>query len=131
MGYLADDVYGQPEKFGLTVLDIVDDPEADYSFNLIVVWKHEDGRIFWAQDAGCSCPSPFEDFTSLDDLTLLTDETWAEFEEAVKLHAAPGDYLPDKGEMRYDLDMSHHRHGAEKVEMLSKAAAELRKLASA
>ena len=38
-----------------------------------VVWKHKDGRVFWAHDSGCSCPSPFEDYNNLSDLTELTE----------------------------------------------------------
>lgn len=69
MGYYDPDVYNQPEKFGLTLIDELNDPRADYDFDIFAVWKHEEtGKIYWANDAGCSCPSPFEDYTSLDDL---------------------------------------------------------------
>ena len=25
-------------------------------------WRGKDGRVFYGQDSGCSCPSPFEDW---------------------------------------------------------------------
>lgn len=70
MAWDEPDVYHQPEKFGLTVVAEVD-AGASYEFDMTVVWKHEDGRLFWATDSGCSCPSPFEAYTSLDDLSVL------------------------------------------------------------
>lgn len=69
MGYNNPDVYYQPEAFGLTPLGQLDDPDADWSFDIFSVWKHESGKIYYGEDAGCSCPSPFEDATSLDHLT--------------------------------------------------------------
>lgn len=92
MGYYDADVYYQPEKFGLTLLDEIDDPQACYSFDILAVWQHEDGRLFWASDSGCSCPSPFEDFTSLDDLTPITQDTWDDFAAAVGGHCRRQDW---------------------------------------
>lgn len=70
MGYLDNDVYYQPEAFGLQVIGTLNNPEADYDFHMFAVWKHEEtGKIYYASDAGCSCPSPFEDYTSLDKLS--------------------------------------------------------------
>ena len=71
MGYNNPDPYYQPEKFGLTPIGELDASES-YEFNIVAVWQHTDGRFFVGSDSGCSCPSPFEDFTSLDDLTELT-----------------------------------------------------------
>ena len=68
MSWGTPDVYYQPEHFGLTVVKEIDAGEA-YEFDLYLLWKHEDGRFFYASDSGCSCPSPFEDYTSLEDLT--------------------------------------------------------------
>lgn len=65
-------VYYSPEQFGLTVVAELS-KEPDYDFDMIVVWRHEDGTIYWAHDSGCSCPSPFEDYCSLSDLYKLPD----------------------------------------------------------
>lgn len=58
-------VYGQPEDFGL---------DDGYGFDYRIVWRHRgSGKLYTARDAGCSCPSPFEDYTKLEDLDELTD----------------------------------------------------------
>lgn len=70
MSWDTPDVYYSPEHFGLTPIGQLDDPEASWSFNTFVVWKHEEtGKIYYGSDSGCSCPSPFEDTHSLDGLT--------------------------------------------------------------
>jgi len=89
MGYYDDDAYYQPEKFGLKIIGGLNEPDLCYEFNELVVWQHEDGRVFFAQDSGCSCPSPFEDYTSLEDLTPVTTESWEVFEKAVNEHGLP------------------------------------------
>jgi len=60
-------IYYSPEKFGLTVVD-EDERGGSYEFDTIVLWQHEDGTYYWAEDNGCSCPTPFESFRSLADL---------------------------------------------------------------
>lgn len=72
--------YHHPEATGLTVVKIIEDPDASYSFETIALWRNADGDLLYAEDSGCSCPSPFEDAT----LKQLTDETWPEFETTVK-----------------------------------------------
>lgn len=67
MAYGSPDPYYNPEAFGLTVL-ASGDIGGSYEFDMVVVWRHEDGRLFVGADSGCSCPSPFEDFGSLDEL---------------------------------------------------------------
>lgn len=68
------DVYHEPNKFGLTKVAEIDYSDQDYQFDLRVVWRHKDGRYFTARDSGCSCPSPFEDYDSLDKLTPFKRE---------------------------------------------------------
>lgn len=82
MGWNDPDLYSQPEKFGLTPVGELNDPEANWSFDTFVVWKHEDGKIYWANDSGCSCPSPFEDYTSLDRANTVV--SMHDFIDAVK-----------------------------------------------
>ncbi len=61
--------YYSPEEFGLEIVGEViwdDDP---YQFDFSVVWEHkETGEYYTARDSGCSCPTPFESFNSLEDL---------------------------------------------------------------
>lgn len=65
-------VYYNPEKFGLTTIGEISWHEPDYDFNLTVAWHDAKGKLYWASDSGCSCPSPFEDFNSLEDLQTGT-----------------------------------------------------------
>jgi len=65
------DVYYQPEKFDLYPVAEIDYSDGNYQFDLRVVWKHTTGQLFTARDSGCSCPSPFEDYTKLTDLDPL------------------------------------------------------------
>src|SRR5690242_14872274 len=82
--------YDEPEKFNLTPIADIELNEPNYSFDIRVVWRHKDGRIFTARDAGCSCPSPFEDYHSLLDLDILDMHALEE-----EVNAAP---WPDAGE---------------------------------
>jgi hypothetical protein len=64
-------MYYDPEKFGLETVGEIDWSSGCYEFDLTVVWKRtSDGGFVYAEDRGCSCPSPFED-TGIDDLTVL------------------------------------------------------------
>lgn len=85
MGYHTPDAYYQPEAFGLTIVEVEDDPSCGYNFNTFVIWKHQDGRVFYATDAGCSCYSQFEWATTLEDLELLSN--WEDFEQEVTVWA--------------------------------------------
>ena len=64
-------LYSNPEKFGLTVVGEVDWSDGNYNFDITAVYRRVDGHLAYAEDAGCSCPSPFED-QGVDDLTACT-----------------------------------------------------------
>jgi hypothetical protein len=67
---MYEDVYSTPEKHGLETLGDVEWDDEDYQFNITAVWRDkETGQIYWADDSGCSCPSPFEDYRDRDQLT--------------------------------------------------------------
>jgi hypothetical protein len=64
-------LYYDPEKFGLETVGEIDWSDGNYCFDYTVVWKRtSDGRFVYADDSGCSCPSPFED-KGVEDLTVL------------------------------------------------------------
>lgn len=86
----GDNLYSCPGNKNLTLLGIIDDPAADYSFDMIGVWQTEDGRVFYAQDAGCSCPSPFEDSMFDTDFIEVTAYNWNDFQAAVDGHCYHG-----------------------------------------
>lgn len=61
--------YYDPEKWGLEEVAEIDYSSGNYEFDYRVVWRHkETGKFYTARDAGCSCPSPFEDYLTLEDL---------------------------------------------------------------
>ena len=64
----SNNVYYSPEAFELKLIGEVDLSEPDYSFDILAVWKGESG-YYLATDSGCSCPSPFENYNTVDDLT--------------------------------------------------------------
>lgn len=69
MAWGKPDVYHQPEAFGLQPVAEIDYSDGNYVFDTRAVWKHEaSGNLYTARDSGCSCPSPFEDYTSIDSL---------------------------------------------------------------
>lgn len=76
-------VYYYPDKWGLAPLGELG-ARLGYDFDIFAVWKDDHGNVYYAHDSGCSCPTPFEDFNSLEDLGRVTDEEgWEEFQEAV------------------------------------------------
>jgi hypothetical protein len=102
MGWDSKDVYSNPEDFGLT---IVGSAEASlyYEFDMFVVWMDSSFSMYYASDSGCSCPSPFESYTTIEDLTKAKNvqevhdalDSWADgshndddrSSEAANLHA--------------------------------------------
>ena len=84
--FLGSNPYYYPEKCGLTIVAEIELEVQDYSYNTIVVWKHESGRLFSAHDSGCSCPTPFENFCRLSDLTELTPYALNELRNTIYTH---------------------------------------------
>lgn len=93
----------------------LEDPDACYSFDDIIVWKDkETGKLYYAEDSGCSCPSPFESETR-ETIRPLTDETWDVFQKAVEGHAGPNSW-DDPTDSRWQS------HAADKTELLAKVS---------
>ena len=63
--------YYNPEDLGLEIF-FEDDQGGSYEFDMFVVWKGANGVFYTATDSGCSCPSPFEWASGLDDLNQTT-----------------------------------------------------------
>ena len=78
-------VYYFPEHFDCVIVDRLDNSES-YEFDYFVVWKASDGTLFYGEDSGCSCPTPFEDIKSF---RILTDDNWAEFHDEVIKWSTP------------------------------------------
>jgi len=62
-------VYSNTDGTGLELIGDIEWRDESYSFDMTAVWRDTDGSLYWADDAGCSCPSPFGDFYSREDLT--------------------------------------------------------------
>lgn len=70
---MSGNIYYNPEEFGLELIEDIGQPGMCYEFNDFVVWRRPaDGALFYASDAGCSCPSPFEGYEKAEDLTQIT-----------------------------------------------------------
>lgn len=62
--------YFSPEKSGLSIVASVDLADS-YEFDTWVVWKDTKKHFYWAHDSGCSCPTPFEDYDTIESLHEL------------------------------------------------------------
>lgn len=61
-----DNIYYDPGKFGLTLLGELDFSSGYYEFDYTAVWSDSSGTLYYLDDSGCSCPSPFEDYNVSD-----------------------------------------------------------------
>lgn len=61
-------IYYNPEKFGVELVGEFEWSEPSWSFDTLAVFKERRGRYWIAEDSGCSCPSPFENYTDLNEL---------------------------------------------------------------
>lgn len=79
-----DNPYNRPGNFGLEFIGEIEWDEESFQFNLTAVWRDAENSnvLFWASDAGCSCPSPFEDLKGRDDLYTGTRMELQEYLEA-------------------------------------------------
>lgn len=69
MGYaVRPNPYYSPEKLGLTVVTTLE-ANLSWEFDMVVLWRDSEGKLWAAQDAGCSCPTPFEDHAFPTDFT--------------------------------------------------------------
>ena len=53
--------YYNPEKLGLTMNEF-NESGMCYEYNTLCFFLTGDGRIYSAQDSGCSCPIPFDGY---------------------------------------------------------------------
>lgn len=84
MGYYHPDIYNQPEAFGLTLLGEVNWYDLAYEFDFSIVLVDKDGFFYLERDSGCSCPSPFEGYTNLEELSKMTrSEVIAELQDTL------------------------------------------------
>lgn len=78
--------YHDPAKFGLAMVGSIDFRDA-YEFDIVAVFRDQQGRLGYLIDSGCSCPMPFED-KGVNDLTYCTpDELRMVFLEQARMNA--------------------------------------------
>lgn len=53
--------YYDADKLGLDLYTLEEDG-LSYEFNMLCFWADKSGRVFTAEDQGCSCPTPFDGF---------------------------------------------------------------------
>lgn len=76
--------YYHPEALGLTTVAELEFSDMDYQFDTRVVWER-DGALYTARDCGCSCPTPFEDYTSVEMLDRVDmKELESEVQDAIR-----------------------------------------------
>jgi hypothetical protein len=105
-------LYYDPRDFGLEVIGEIDWSDGCYQFDLTAVWRRaNDGRFVYAEDAGCSCPSPFEN-TGVDELTVLRQRGGlADFKAHLEERQAEP-YREDRAQAVADLLERMHAAGA-------------------
>ena len=69
-----------PEDFGLSTVAQIEYSSWDYEFDTRVVWKDKGGKLFTARDSGCSCPTPFDSYNTLESLDTFD---WESLEDEV------------------------------------------------
>lgn len=88
-----DNPYYKPENYGLVTVGEYEFTDPCYSFDTLVIWRSEQG-LYIATDSGCSCPIPFENYSTVDELTgpLTTEQC---LEEISSLKATSSEPLYD------------------------------------
>ena len=68
---MPENIYYHPESHGLKLFVQTSNEALDYAFSMFVVWIDRAGALFYAEDAGCSCPAPFEDIYEVEQLNTI------------------------------------------------------------
>jgi hypothetical protein len=70
----SNNLYYNPEKELLRVVAELNEKNMSYEFNTFMVWEHRiTGDMYFAMDTGCSCPTPFENYKTIDQLTKVRE----------------------------------------------------------
>lgn len=66
-------IYYNPQNCGLELVGTAEE-EPEYNFHIVLLLRDVlSGRFFMAEDAGCSCPIPFENHRGVSKLTEVQD----------------------------------------------------------
>lgn len=89
-------VYYNPEEFGLETVGEFEIEASFYSFDIFAVWRDpKSGKFYTATDSGCSCPTPFEDYDSIESLTAHENahSVLAEIQSYKNTYESPADLI--------------------------------------
>lgn len=92
--------YYDPKKCGLEKVAELDFSDGCYNFNITAVWtKAGEKKFYWADDSGCSCPSPFENYSEHEQLesggfkqirdhlnSRFDGDAWGQYVKITELH---------------------------------------------
>lgn len=65
-----ENIYYNPEKFGLKIYTKIELNSCYYDFDSIVVWLDRNNYLWWYRDSGWSCPQPFDNIDIVDLLPI-------------------------------------------------------------
>lgn len=88
-------IYYNPAAAGFDLVATLD-ADLAYEFDLVILLRDlETGKLYAAADAGCSCPTPFEDYDRLSKLVPVTTEADVEALVTGRSYSpwSPGDVL--------------------------------------
>ncbi len=97
---VTENVYYSPEKSGLSIFDSID-TAGSYEFDTFLILQDADGKLFWTTDSGCSCPTPFEHVSEIDEITL---DNFESFDTALKNHSG----IEDQDYLRISKSVKDH-----------------------
>lgn len=103
--------YTTPEEYGLEIVAHHDVYEADWDFDMVVVWRDAAGDLWAAHDSGCSCPCPFEGHVFPTDFTPVRVER-----DVTGLYPPPG---PTSDYRRAEPDGEFRRKVREALEAVA------------
>ncbi len=75
---MRDTIQSNPEKYGFTLIAELEFG-GSYDFDTHLVFMNHLGLVYYVQDSGCSCPTPFDDINGVDDMELITLEGFEGF----------------------------------------------------
>lgn len=109
-------IYYSPEAFGVEAIGDINWRQPCYDFDQTAVWRDpRTGEFLWADDSGCSCPSPFESF----DLSNVSRGGFDALAEHLRKHLDEDDF-----DHWYGANESDHESArAAVVELLARARA--------
>ena len=92
-------IYFEPEKYGFEAIGQIEWEGRSYEFDLtVVVRETATGKLFYAADSGCSCPTPFE-FQTRESLTEITSSQVFLDHIKERLKDAPKERAGEAGEL--------------------------------